>query len=58
MKIVLYNMDEPDIRVTVCEAQTQREADRIMKLLMGKGWNVDRRPNLHTFDRLALTSTR
>ncbi len=55
-KVVVYNMDDPDVKITVADAYDKKDAQRIMKLLRNpKTWNIERRPGLDTFDRVAMT---
>jgi hypothetical protein len=54
-RIVLYNLKEPEIKVTVCETSSKQEARNIMSRFRKGGWKVERRTNLDTLGDVALT---
>lgn len=57
MRVVIYNLNEPDTKVTIAKAQDAKDAKRIMALFRkgNPAWKVNRRPDLDTWDDVALT---
>ena len=57
MRVVIYNLNEPDTKVTIAKAQDAKDARRIMTLFRkgNTAWKVNRRPDVDTWDDVVLT---
>lgn len=53
--IVLYMLGEAETKLAVAKRGTKQEARAVMKSLAGRGWEMERRPDIHTFGNLVMT---
>lgn len=58
MRVVLYNLEDPETKVTVSQAYDAKDARRIMALFRKGGWKVNRRPDADIWDNVVLTFVR
>lgn len=55
LRVVVYNMDEPEKVVTIASVKSEAEGRSLMKLFRNPhSWNIERRPYMDTFDRIAM----
>lgn len=56
-RVVLFNLNNPDLRVEIATASDVKDARRIMALFQwgNSGWKVNRCPDLYTWGNLAMT---
>jgi hypothetical protein len=57
-QVVLYQLNQPDVKLVVARRGTQAECRAVMKEVAGRGWTMERRPDIHTFGELVLTFQR
>lgn len=53
--VVLYHMASPQAKTLVASRSNMGEARRVCQEFAGRGWQMQRRPDVHTFGDLVLT---
>jgi len=52
--IVIYDMNKPNTTITVAIRPNMTQARLVMRLFAGKGWDINRRPDVHTFGSIVM----
>lgn len=57
-EVVLFMLQKPDVKLVVARRTNKAECRRLMRVIAGTGWTMERRNDLHTFGELVLTLER
>ena len=53
--VVLYMLNSPDVKLRVTQRQSKAGARHAMRVLAGRGWQLERREDVHTCGELVMT---
>ena len=58
-QVVFYDINEPETKLVIAERTTQDECRLVMRDFANpRGWQMDRRPDMHTYGNFVLTLKR